>query len=122
MVGKIRLVDALRCCRAAEMDLADGGASGGIGVMRPLLWISACLEVIRLSHLDSTDESDDFLVGPPFGIFVCDSSSCETRLAWLFDLTARGLRFRWPFADSCAVVAILSLFDACVKVVEDRSS
>ena len=41
MVGNMRLrCSARNCLRAEEMDCTDGGASGGIGVERPL-WLLA---------------------------------------------------------------------------------
>lgn len=45
MVGKMRLRSARRVFRAEEMDCADGGASAGIGVERPLYGLVGSGEV-----------------------------------------------------------------------------
>ena len=78
---------ARTCLRAEEMEWADGGASAGRGVERPLQRLSqARLKQKGVAYLDMADNGPSWF---PLG-FKLPSSDCARRTMGLPGLTGRG--------------------------------
>ena len=92
------------------MDFADGGASGGMGVARPLLNISLEHEESMI-YLDSIDDSEEFRVGPPLTATVRGSRPRFLILSELNALVAFGRkRSPWTPVECEAAAEVMIIY------------